>query len=915
MHARLYKEGGCLFRHSQSFVYKKTLTEKIQTVNQKKVMNRTTTLMQSNIKLLGDLLGETIKTAKGEDIVKLVETIRRLSKSAHRGDVKAHKMLVETLQNLKDEEFLPVARAFNQFLNLTNTAEQYNSVSPHAQGVENPVDFSEIYKSLKQNNIKDEDIIESLKNISIDLVLTAHPTEVNRRSLINNLNEVDRCLGLLDHDDLADYQKAHIMQRLRQLVAQYWYTDEIRQRRPTPNEEAKWGCNVVESSLWKAVPQYMRELDSQIKDILPYQIPVDSRMIHFSSWMGGDRDGNPNVTSQVTRDVLLDGRKRAAKLFLEDTEALVKELSMAACTKEFREYINDFEVQEPYRELMKRLRLRLKNTLGYFDGSIKIEAEEVFNEILIDDNQLWEPLHECYKSLVACNMEIIANDKLLDTMRRVRSFGLKLVNLDIRQESTIHTEAIAEILNYLGIGDYESWTEEQKQNFLVEELNSKRPLLPVNWEPSEQTKEVLATCRVIAETPEGVIPTYIISMTQTPSDILAVYLLLKEMNCPYVMPVTPLFETLNDLNNANSIMKQLFEIEWYRDTIGGRQMIMIGYSDSAKDAGSLAAGWAQYRAQEALIKTCEDAEITLTLFHGRGGTIGRGGGPAKVALFSQPPGSLKGGLRVTVQGEMIRFRLGVPDLAIKSLSLYTDAIIEANLISPPAPKQEWRNMMDEMSDASCKAYQDIVRRDPDFVPYFYEATPEAELGKLPLGSRPAKRRPTGGVESLRAIPWIFGWTQNRLMLPAWLGTGSALEKAIENGKLDLLKIMYNEWPFFNTRISMLEMVFAKSDTTVSEYYDERLVQPQYQRLGKQLREQLKKDIETTLKIAQDDYLMQSLPEVAGNITMRNIYTIPLNLLQVELLARTRKDVDHSAELELALMITISGIAAGMRNTG
>ncbi len=875
----------------------------------------TTTLMQSNIKLLGDLLGETIKTAEGEDVLNLVETIRRLSKAAHGGDEKAHSTLVETLQNLKDEEFLLVARAFNQFLNLTNTAEQYNSVSPHAQGAENPVNFGEIYKNLKKNNIADEDIIATLENISIDLVLTAHPTEINRRSLINNLNEVDSCLGLLDHDDLANYKKVQIMQRLRQLVAQYWYTDEIRQRRPTPNEEAKWGYNVIESSLWKAVPQYMKELDSQIKGILPYRIPEDSRMIHFSSWMGGDRDGNPNVTSQVTRDVLLDGRMRAAKLFLEDIEVLVKELSMAACTKEFREYINDFDVREPYRELMKRLRSRLKKTISYFEKCADSRLVGYTDEIILDDQQLWEPLNECYKSLVACGMEIIADDKLLDTLRRIRCFGVKLVNVDVRQESTVHTEAIAEILNYLGIGDYESWSEEQRQEFLLAELKSKRPLLPLNWEPSPQTKEVLDTCRVIAETPEGIIPTYIISMTQTPSDILAVYLLLKEMNCPYVMPVTPLFETLNDLNNSNAVMRQLFDIEWYKETIKGKQMIMIGYSDSAKDAGSLAAGWAQYYAQEALIKTCEDAGVTLTLFHGRGGTIGRGGGPAKVALFSQPPGSLKGGLRVTVQGEMIRFRLGMPDLAIQSLSLYADAIIEANLMPPPAPKKEWRDLMDKMAEDSCKAYQDIVRRDPDFVPYFYQATPESELGKLPLGSRPAKRRPTGGVESLRAIPWIFGWTQNRLMLPAWLGTGSALEKAIDEGKANLLKTMYNEWPFFNTRISMLEMVFAKSDVAISEYYDRRLVQPEYQHFGNQLREQLKKDIETTLKIAQDDYLMQSLPDIARNIAMRNVYTIPLHLLQVELLSRTRKDGDHPSELELALMITISGIAAGMRNTG
>lgn len=872
-------------------------------------------LMHSNIKLLGDMLGKTIGDAKGQEMVDLIETIRRLSKASHSGDVDAHKSLVKTLQNLKDEEFLPVARSFNQFLNLTNTAEQYNSVSPHAQGAENPVNFPEIYKKLKNANLSDEQIIKEIENISADLVLTAHPTEINRRSLINNLNQVDLCLAQLDHDDLAEYQKVHILQRLRQLISQYWYTDEIRQKRPTPNEEAKWGYEVVENSLWTAVPAYLRELDEQISSVLPYKLPVDARPIHFSSWMGGDRDGNPNVTAKVTHDVLLDSRKRAAKMFLADIEVLVKELSMSTCTTEFRDYINDYEVQEPYRELMKRLRAKLRKTAQYLDECIEGKCPDRTEDILIYNHQLWEPLHECYKSLIACKMEIIANDKLLDTLRRVRCFGLTLTQLDIRQESTIHTETLSEITRFLGLGDYSTWSEEDKQAFLIKELNSRRPLVPNNWEPSPQTKEVLDTCRVIAETPEGVIPTYVISMTRTPSDILAVYLLLKEAECPYVLPVTPLFETLNDLNNANSIMQQLFNISWYRGVIENKQMIMIGYSDSAKDAGSLAAGWAQYRAQEALIKTCKDAGVALTLFHGRGGTVGRGGGPAKVALFSQPPGSLKAGLRVTEQGEMIRFKLGLPDLAIKTLSLYTDAILEANLLPPPAPKQEWRDLMDDLSDISCKIYQGLVHHDPEFIPYFYQATPEAELARLPLGSRPAKRRPTGGIESLRAIPWIFGWTQNRLMLPAWLGAGEALQHAMDNGKKDLLKDMYKNWPFFGTRISMLEMVFSKTDLRISKYYDERLVDEQLLRLGTKLRTQLESDINTVLRISEDDYLLESLPELAENIAMRNIYTNPLNLLQVELLHRTREEGEHSHDLELALMITISGIAAGMRNTG
>ena len=877
--------------------------------------NKPHTLMHENIKMLGDLLGQTIKEAHGNNMFDRVETIRRLSKAFHEGDEKAHQELVTTVQNLSDEEFLPIAKAFNQFLNLTNTAEQYDTVSPRGQGISNPVDFKKIYDELKSKDIANQDIIKVMENISIDLVLTAHPTEINRRSLINNLSEVNECLQQLDHNDLVDYKKDQIMRRLKQLIVQYWYTDEIRQNRPTPNEEAKWGYDVVQNSLWEAVPNYLRELNKQMRESFSYMFPVDARPIHFSSWMGGDRDGNPNVTANVTREVLLQSRRRAASLFLQDMEVLVKELSMSSCTPEFREYIGDNEVQEPYRALTKKLRTQLRKTIAYIDNKTEGKQVDLTNDILIHNEQLWEPLHECYKSLTASGMSMIANDKLLDTLRRIKCFGLTLVQTDIRQESTRHTEALSEITKYLGLGDYGSWSEEEKQAFIIRELTSKRPLIPTNWNPSPDTKEVLETCRVIAETPKGAIPVYVISMTRTPSDILAVHLLLKEASCPYTLPVVPLFETLNDLNNADSIMKNLFSISWYRGITENKQMIMIGYSDSAKDAGSLAAGWAQYRAQEALIKTCENAGITLTLFHGRGGTIGRGGGPAKVALFSQPPGSLQGGLRVTEQGEMIRFKFGIPDLAIHTLSLYVDATIEANLLPPPAPKTEWRELMDKLSDYSRDKYQGMVRQNPDFIPYFYQATPETELGKLPLGSRPAKRRPTGGIESLRAIPWIFGWSQNRLLLPAWLGAGESLQQAIDEGQMNLLEDMYTQWPFFNTRISMLEMVFAKTDSRISQYYDNRLVDPNLRHLGEELRNTLKNDIKTTLEIAHDNVLMESLPEIAENIAMRNIYTNPLNMLQVELLDRCRKSETSSPKLEQALMVTISGIAAGTRNTG
>lgn len=879
------------------------------------IMRTTNTGMNNNLVLLRNLLQDVVREDLGNDTADRIEAIRALASDSD-GEAIPVEELHQAIASLSDKELLWVAQAFNQSLNLINTAEQLCEVEQDVIW-QNPIRFVSLCKELKAKGVEHKRIISALEDLSIDLVLTAHPTEINRRSLINNLNETSDCLLELNRIDLPDYKRAQLFRRLRQLIVQYWFTDEIRSRRPTPIEEAKWGNDVIEHSLWTAVPAFIRELNVQLHEELDgYNLPIDARPIQFSAWMGGDRDGNPNVTALVTREVLLQNRLRAAKLFLADVEVLVKELSMSLCTDELRAALDNPQAGEPYRELMKVLRSRLRATISYLEQRLENPLLPIPNDIIWHDSDLWQPLLLCYNSLNACEMGSIAGDKLTDTMRRVKAFGVTLVKTDIRQESTRHTEAIAEVVQYLGLGDYTAWSEEQKQEFLIGELSSRRPLIPQHWAPSDDTREVLDTCRLIAQTPEGVIPVYLISMSQVPSDVLAVHLLLKECGCPYHLPVGPLFETLADLENASQVMQQLFSIKWYREVIGNRQMVMIGYSDSAKDAGSLAAGWAQYCAQEQLIQVCEDAGIRLTLFHGRGGTIGRGGGPAKTALFSQPPGSLRGGLRVTVQGEMIRFKFGQPAIAIRTLDLYLEAILEANLLAPPVPKQEWRALMDTLRDRSCTIYQGVVRGNPDFIEYFDQATPISELSKLPIGSRPAKRRSSPTIDSLRAIPWIFSWSQNRLMLPAWLGAGEALQTAITEGYAELLDEMYKNWPFFNTRISMLEMVYAKADKTVAEYYDRRLVSEKYQYLGDDLRKRLNRDIETILSISHDATLMADIHgEAAKNVAVRNSFTLPLNFLQVELLHRARTAKESCQDIELALMVTISGIAAGVRNSG
>ena len=878
------------------------------------------------IDLLGRTLGQTIANAHGQEVFDTVERIRRLSKASQSADGDQHRQLIDLLATLDPATLLIVARAFSQFLNQANIAEQlYSTLDDSDPLTQQLSSLTTQIKALQNSNIDADAILAAIKQLRIELVLTAHPTEITRRTLIYKQHLIHQCLHDLVQEAPDSPARPALQERLRQLLTQWWHTDEIRSEKPSPVDEAKWGFAVIENSLWDAVPAYLNQLITEVADTLTVTLPLDYCPVHFTSWMGGDRDGNPFVTAEVSREVLLLSRWQAADLFLNDIEQLFNELSMTTCTDELRALAGD--QQEPYRAVLRDLRTLLNTTLKHLkarldqqspeDASV-LETHVLETRILENQEQLWQPLHACYQSLHQCGMGIIADGLLRDTLHRVNCFGVHLTRLDIRQDSSRHTEVLAELVAYLELGDYDQWSEAERVAFLTAELNSKRALLPPQWQPSAGVQEVLDTFYMIAEQPKAALGAYIISMARQASDVLAVQLLLTKTGCPYTLDIAPLFETLDDLNRAPEVMQALLAVAPYRDYIGcnrdqPRQMVMIGYSDSAKDAGVMAASWAQYRAQETLLDVCAAADVSLTLFHGRGGSIGRGGAPTHAALLSQPPGSLANGLRVTEQGEMIRFKLGLPETARTSLGLYTNAILQSNLAPPPTPQPQWRAAMDSLSDISAGAYRQLVRGAEDFIGYFHSATPVNELAKLPLGSRPAKRKTDGGVESLRAIPWIFAWSQNRLMLPAWLGAGEAVEAVVKQGDQDTLETMRATWPFFSTRLSMLEMVYAKADRPLSAHYDEQLVEPGHQPLGQALRERLGRDIDCVLSLTQDKELMQDLPWIGQAVSLRNTYIDPLNLLQVELLSRTRRQPDPV--LENALMVTIAGIAAGMRNTG
>ena len=864
--------------------------------------------LRENVRLLGELLGETIHAHEGADLFGKVEGIRKLGKAITRAENGDSAPLVTLLGELDDKDILPIVRAFNQFLNLANIADQEyfsSAESEREDGLQAMLlEFAGVHGK--------EALAAQISKLRIELVLTAHPTEVTRRTLIRKYDQIVDTLADRKNGSLLTFEQDKLRGRLHRLVEEIWATDEIRTTRPTAIDEAKWGFAVIENSLWQAVPDFIRHLDRLCHRHLDQALPIDLQPFNFYSWMGGDRDGNPNVTHKITREVLLLGRWMAAELYSRDVYSLGGDLSMSEANEALSK--RHPKSSTPYRDEMFTLRRRIQATLEWAEARLHGRVVEAPEDLIVSCEDLLEPLMLCYKSLNDVGLPHIANGPLVDTIRRIHCFGINLVPLDIRQDGERHVKAIDELVAYLELGNYSEWPEEQRQTFLLEQLTGKRPLLPAEWPMSDDTAEVLATCRVIAAEPREILSHYVISMAQQPSDVLAVALLLKECGMTWDMPIVPLFETLDDLDRAPIVMDRLWSIDWYKQYSAQEQTVMIGYSDSAKDAGKFAATWAQYKAQENLVALADKHAVQLVLFHGRGGTVGRGGGPVEKAMASQPPGSVQGKIRVTEQGEMIRYKFGLPRVAFSNLSSYMIATLRATISPHAAPAPEWRDLMERMAQASLEGYRSVVRDHPHFVPYFRSLTPEQELSLLALGSRPAKRKSTGGVESLRAIPWVFAWTQVRLNLPAWLGARQALEYALEH-EPQRLQDMVSNWAFFSSFLDLLEMVIGKADNPICSYYEQQLVPVEYHGLGQQLRADVSALEKLINSLKKQDVLLKDEPLLRQSLAVRKPYVDPLNYLQAELLKRYRSSKSISPELERALKVTMAGISAGMRNTG
>lgn len=877
-------------------------------------------LLHNEIRELGKALGQTIKEQMGIDFYEKLEKIRRLSKSARTEEnVDSEKTLKSVIRKLTDIEIRDLTRAFGLFLNLANTAESNFGMKQLRQFNEDALTkhFTEltnlIPKLIKQGKSKDE-IHNCISNMNIELVLTAHPTEVKRRSHVQMYSKIEKILEDLADSNLTAYECRNKQECLYTLITTLWTSVEIRRVKPTPIEEARWGMAIVEDILWSAVPEFMRELDNVVEYYTGQRLANYNSPIKFASWMGGDRDGNPYVTSEVTQHVLLMNRWKAAELYYNMVDGLIQKVSSVDCNDELINIVGNAE--EPYRAFLRPFRTRFLETMKWADAKLGGNYYEINVDLVLDITEFKEAIELCHRSVTEVYGQHLADSFFLDALRQIACFGLGLLKLDIRQESIRHSDVINFITEFLSLGSYNSWTEKEKQIFLIKELNSKRPLLSKHIPFNEEAKEILNTIKTIAAESFDSFGAYVISMSKAPSDVLAVYLLQKECEVDQPLRVVPLFETLNDLNNSADIMAELFSMDWYCNVCKGKQEVMIGYSDSGKDAGKLAASWAQYEAQEKLVKVCDDSSIKLTLFHGRGGSIGRGGGPVEHALLSQPPYSVDCKMRVTEQGEVITQKFASTDLAMHNLMLYISAVLEATLSPPPEPKPEWREIMKEMADISCTAYLDIVRGRDNFVKYFRQVTPEQQLGRLCIGSRPAKRRVDGGIESLRAIPWVFAWTQTRLLLPSWLGISDAFIKVMNDGKVDLLREMIQEWPFFFFMMDMLDMVLTKTDASVSAYYDELLASQEVVALGEEIRQKLVQTKEIANEIVAGLSIDKEREQLRASVHFRNPYADTLNYLQGEIMHRmTISNQESNAVLEDAIMVTIAGISAAMKNTG
>ncbi len=910
--------------------------------------------LSANIHLLGDMLGETIVEQEGRAIFDLEEEVRSLAKAWRSGDETAAAQIQVLMSALVDDlpRLQAVLKAFTTYFQLVNLAEEEQRTqilrdrAQQAQSTGVPVreTVAEAVERLREEQISADELQRIFNEMVIMPVLTAHPTETKRQSILTNLRTIAATLHELNQPGLLPLEANELMDRLREDIALLWQSDETRDRPPTVLDEVRTGLYFFDATLFHLLPVLYDELERALAAAYPgetFQIPP---FLRYGSWIGGDRDGNPFVTLGVTEETLRTMKEEILRLYNFAVDDLYNHLIPAATrtaiSPELMQSIaedfklvpeNEVEVlerfrNEPYRQklilMFRRLRAtRAENERPWDDRVRNPRAYRRVEEFLAD-------LRLIDASLRANRGERIAQGRLAHLIRAVEIFGFHLASLELRQHSGRHRTAVAEINARYGIfADYAALAEADKIRVLTGEIQNLRPFT-AQLHFSQETNETIGLFRLIRRAQQEVdsdaIQTYIISMTTAVSNVLEVLLLAKDAGLHGRIDIVPLFETVGDLQGAAEIMTALFANEAYRRHLTLRnqvQQIMIGYSDSNKDGGYLRANWMLFQAQRTLAQVCERAGVKLTLFHGRGGTLGRGGGPVNRAILSQPPESVRGRIKITEQGEVISSRYSGRVLARRHLEQLVSAVLLTSGRRPHFPKEDvWAACMDDLSELAFTHYRALVTR-PQLIKYFHEATPIDHISALNIGSRPARRKATQDISDLRAIPWVFAWTQSRVNLPSWYGVGSAVEQWLAAGdqaaRMAQLQEMYTTWPFFRTVIDNVQMGLAKADIAIASLYAQLTDAATRDLIYADLAAEFDRSVRAVLEIAQAPELLEKEPVLRRSIKVRNPYVDPLNYIQVALLQRLAavEDGATAQQLRAAVLLSVNGIAAGLQNTG
>ncbi len=890
--------------------------------------NNHTPSLGADVRFLGNLLGEIITEQHGSDALELVETVRIAAKNRRAGDEQAAQTLIETIhaQDLDHKRIL--IKAFSNYFQLINIAEDQQRIRVLRQRErdhQQKESIDEAVRRLKEQGVTAAQVADFLAKLSVRLVLTAHPTEAKRKHVLVKVHQMTELLAANDRTDLLSHEKHRIDNTLLAKIEELWQTRPTRPTRATVADEVDYGIFFVTSIIMDVCVMIYTDLRLILQKYYPDHDWSDlPPLLQFASWVGGDRDGNPNVTAEVTLETLAQQRTAALQVYLADVEYLYSHLTQTldeagvsdelAQTIEFRPEFDTRYRHELYRQKLFLIREKLRAD-GY------PTTQDFLHDLLLIENSL--KANKGYYS---------SRGTLSRLILKVRLFGLHLLSLDVREDARLHAEALHELLKTYKIeDDYLGLSEAEKQQLLTAEINNPRPLFPAEVTGfSDITTRVIQMWRMIAHAHrqygKEVIDSVIASMSQYPSDILTLLLFAKEVGVQNDVDLVPLFETIDDLHNAADTMKILFDNPQYQQQLKNRamrQQIMLGYSDSGKDGGYLSSNWNLYVAQQKLAAMCAAEGVLLELFHGRGGSIGRGGGPTNRAILAQPPASMKSGrIKITEQGEVIAYRYSNPEIARRHLH----QVLNAALLAVGAPEStdiraEWRDAMEFLAEAGWQAFRQFVYETDGFLEYWNQATPIDALALLPIGSRPAKRSKSGGFESIRAIPWVFSWMQSRVLIPSWYSIGYALQAYCQQQPegLTTLRTMYQQWPFFNALIDNVQLDLEKADMGIAEQYaalvtDENL----REKIFGEIRAEHARACEMIIAIIEKENIMETMPVIKTSIERRNPYVDPLNFIQVALLSQFRsmkpEDADYEGILQ-ALFATINGIAAGMKTTG